>query len=65
MSCPVCGKFASKTFVTSVNDGGSTMCYACGSIYHKCISGYKIGSPGPALCPDCKPTNYNFVAGMR
>lgn len=66
MYCPVCRKITSTHgYILSVNDGGSSMCHDCGSIFHKCKLGYKIGGPGPALCTDCNSTDFSFQSGTR
>lgn len=51
--CPTCNKPLSGLIA---RDGGSLNCSKCG-IFHFCKDGaIAFGSPGPALCPKCKPT---------
>lgn len=52
--CPFCKviRYEHEPRMTA-NDGGSTVCGNCGILYHQCSasqSGYRSGSPGPALC---------------
>jgi hypothetical protein len=51
--CPVCNNRLHPLRRVSVNDGGSEQCDKCHVIFHQCIGGFKFGSPGPQLCPDC------------
>lgn len=54
--CPKCGTLNPSI----VRDGGSFGCNNCGQVYHRCRrgtvgpQGYKLGSPGPMFCVDCK-----------
>jgi hypothetical protein len=55
--CPRCGEYPGagqfhNAFITA-NDGGSVSCFKCGCLHHMCVSGIKVGSPGPATCPHC------------
>ncbi len=50
--CPKC----KHIFIPSVmlKDGGSNICPKCTCVFHRCVNQYKIGSPGPSLCPQCR-----------
>jgi len=70
--CPFCRMIRRENEPrATANDGGSTICSNCGILYHQCSmaeSGYRTGSPGPALC-ECgeslRARFYNEVISRR
>ena len=57
ITCPQCHLIVDGSIM--VNDGGSKFCSNCRCKFHLCGGRYKIGSPGPSMCEDCKKTRLN------